>query len=79
MPCVVPVWNAGGRPSALDCLTVIVVISGTGDKHYFLANSLIMSVLPHGWLSKAIPESLVERLLCVHRGDMACMFALVSV
>lgn len=67
MQWAVAVWNVGpGLLLALHCLTVIVVISGTGDKHYFPANSLIMSVLPHGWLSKAIPEPLVERLLRVH-------------
>lgn len=52
-------WQAGkgrGSPLPLAALTAAVVISGTGDKHYFPSNSLIMSVLPHGWLSKAKPE-----------------------
>lgn len=62
-----------GGSSAPYRLTVVVVISGTGDKHYFPSNSLIMSVLPHGWLSKAITEPLrpaedlcVDACLCVH-------------
>ncbi len=61
-------------------LTTAVVISGTGDKHYFPSNSLIMSVLPHGWLSKANPEPLTPAEgLCVH-GEMysVCVCVCVS-
>lgn len=55
-----------GAPLPLAALTTAVVISGTGDKHYFPSNSLIMSVLPHGWLSKANPEPLTPAEgLCV--------------
>lgn len=55
-----------GAPLPCAALTIAVVISGTGDKHYFPSNSLIMSVLPHGWLSKAIPQPLTPAEgLCV--------------
>lgn len=55
-----------GAPLLCAALTIAVVISGTGDKHYFPSNSLIMSVLPHGWLSKAITEPLTPvEGLCV--------------
>lgn len=55
-----------GAPLPLAALTTAVVISGTGDKHYFPSNSLIMSVLPHGWLSKANLEPLTPAEgLCV--------------
>lgn len=47
-----------GGSSAPYCQIISVVISGTGDKHYFPSCSLIMSVLPHGWLSMAVPEPL---------------------
>lgn len=63
--CNGAVRNAGGYAA----LTTAVVISGTGDKHYFPSNSQIMSVLPHGWLSKANPEPLTPAEgLCVQGG-----------
>lgn len=62
----------------LAALTVAVVISRTGVKHYFPSNSLIMSVLPHGWLSKANPEPLTPAEgLCV-QGEIYCVCVCVS-
>lgn len=61
--------GGGGGSSAPYRLTLAVVISETGDKHYFPSNSPIMSVLPHGWLSKAITEPLrPAEDLCVDEG-----------
>lgn len=69
-----------GAPLPRAALTTAVVISGTGDKHYFPSNSLIMSVLPHGWLSKANPEPLTPAEgLCVQGGDILCVCVCVCV
>ncbi len=68
-----------GAPLPRSALTTAVVISGTGDKHYFPSNSLIMSVLPHGWLSKANPEPLTPAEgLCV-QGEIYCVCVCVCV
>lgn len=62
-----------GAPLPRTALATAVVIRGDGDKHYFSSNSLIMSVLPHEWLSKASPEPLTPAEgLCV-RGAWKCV------
>ncbi len=62
-----------GAPLPHAALTTAPVISGTGDKHYFPSNSLIMSVLPHGWLSKANPEPLIPAVGLSPWGDILCV------
>lgn len=45
----------GFLSALLIAAAAAAAVSGSGDEHYFPSNSLIMSVLPHGWLSKANP------------------------